>query len=173
MVLSNEQILSYWRDPNFAGSYRGGKSFQIFLKTDLGENVPINRIYQILKTDKIFILHQKPIRNIDRRPFDVKFYGQVCQSDLAFMFKYEDYNCFLLVIDIFSLKIFVQPLKSKSSQNVKVAFEKIIKDFKAPIHVLETDRGSEYIGCKKFFKDQKIVFKTKFGRNKASFGTMD
>ena len=58
-------------------------------------------------------------------------------------------------------------------QNVKVAFEKIIKDFKAPIHILETDRGSEYIGCKKFFKDQKIVFKTKFGRNKASFGTMD
>jgi len=100
MVLSDSELLSYWRNPDFSGSYRGGKTFQIFLKTDLGEDIPLNRIYKVLKTDKIFILHQKPIRNIDRRPFDVKFYGQVCQSDLAFMFKFEDFNSFLLLIDV-------------------------------------------------------------------------
>ena len=77
MVLSDEQILSYWRDPNFEGSYRGAKSFQIFLKTDLGEDVPLYRIYKLLKTDKIYILHSRPIRQIQRRVFDVKFYGQV------------------------------------------------------------------------------------------------
>jgi hypothetical protein len=142
MVLSDSELLSYWRNPDFSGSYRGGKTFQIFLKTDLGEDIPLNRIYKVLKTDKIFILHQKPIRNIDRRPFDVKFYGQVCQSDLDFMFKFEDFNSFLLLIDVFSLKIFVQPLKSKSSQNVKNAFQQIFKDFKSDIHILETDRGS-------------------------------
>jgi hypothetical protein len=97
-----------------------------------------------MKTDKIFILHQRPIRNIERRPFDVKFYGQVCQSDLAFMFKFEDYNSFLLLVDLFSLKVFVQPLKSKSSQNVKIAFEEIFKDFQSDIHILETDRGSGF-----------------------------
>ena len=145
MVLSDSEILSYWRNPEFSGSYRGAKTFQILLKTDLGEDVSINRIYKLLKTDKIFILHQRPIRNIERRPFDVKFYGQVCQSDLAFMFKFEDYNSFLLFVDLFSLKVFVQPLKSKSSQNVKIAFEQIFKDFKSEIHILETDRGSGYI----------------------------
>ena len=77
MVLTDEEILSYWRNPNFEGSYRGAKPFQIFLKTDLGEDVKINRIYKLLKTDKIYILHQRPIRKISRRPFDVKFYGQV------------------------------------------------------------------------------------------------
>jgi hypothetical protein len=145
MVLSDSEILSYWRNPEFSGSYRGAKTFQILLKTDLGEDVSINRIYKLMKTDKIFILHQRPIRNIERRPFDVKFYGQVCQSDLAFMFKFEDYNSFLLFVDLFSLKVFVQPLKSKSSQNVKIAFEQIFKDFKSEIHILETDRGSGYI----------------------------
>jgi hypothetical protein len=145
MVLSDSELLSYWRNPEFSGSYRGAKTFQILLKTDLGEEVSINRIYKLLKTDKIFILHQRPIRNIERRPFDVKFYGQVCQSDLAFMFKFEDYNSFLLFVDLFSLKVFVQPLKSKSSQNVKIAFEQIFKDFKSEIHILETDRGSGYI----------------------------
>jgi hypothetical protein len=142
MVLTDAEVLSYWRNPQFSGSYRGAKTFQILLKTDLGEDVLINRIYKLLKTDKIFILHQRPIRNIERRHFDVKFYGQVCQSDLAFMFKHNDYNSFLLLIDLFSLKIFAEPLKSKSSQNVKIAFEKIFKDFKSDIHVLETDRGS-------------------------------
>ena len=145
MVLSDSELLSYWRNPEFSGSYRGAKTFQILLKTDLGEDVSINRIYKLLKTDKIFILHQRPIRNIERRPFDVKFYGQVCQSDLAFMFKFEDYNSFLLLVDLFSLKVFVRPLKSKSSQNVKIAFEQIFKDFKSEIHILETDRGSGYI----------------------------
>jgi hypothetical protein len=144
MVLSDSEILSYWRNPEFSGSYRGAKTFQILLKTDLGEDVSINRIYKLMKTDKIFILHQKPIRNIERRPFDVKFYGQVCQSDLAFMFKFEDYNSFLLLVDLFSLKVFVQPLKSKSSQNVKIAFEEIFKDFQSDIHILETDRGSGF-----------------------------
>ena len=144
MVLSDSELLSYWRNPEFSGSYRGAKTFQILLKTDLGEDVSINRIYKLMKTDKIFILHQRPIRNIERQPFDVKFYGQVCQSDLAFMFKFEDYNSFLLLVDLFSLKVFVQPLKSKSSQNVKIAFEEIFKDFQSDIHILETDRGSGF-----------------------------
>ncbi len=155
MALTDTQILSYWRNPDFAGSYRGAKTFQIFLKTDLGEDVSINRIYKLLKTDKIFILHQRPIRNIERRRFDVKFYGQVCQSDLAFMFKHNDFNSFLLLIDVFSLKIFVEPLKSKSSQAVKLAFEKIFKDFKSEIHILETDRGS---GKKRLVQNTSTIF---------------
>jgi IS30 family transposase len=170
MVLTDNEILTHWKNPNFSGSYRGAKSFQIALFTDFGEHISMYRIYKVLKSEPVFLIHQKPIRKITRRPFDVKFYGQVCQSDLAFMFKWEEYNSFLILIDVYSLKLFVQILKSKSAQNVKEAFQKIFKDFDAPIHVLETDRGSEFIGCKKFFKDNKIVFKTKFGRNKASFG---
>ena len=58
------------------------------------------------------------------------------------MIKQGDYNSFLLLIDLFSLKIFVKPLKSKSSKEVKSAFEEIFKDFKSEIHIIETDRGS-------------------------------
>ena len=58
------------------------------------------------------------------------------------MMKQGDYNSFLLLIDLFSLKIFVKPLKSKSSQEVKSAFEDIFTEFKSDIHIIETDRGS-------------------------------
>ena len=142
---------------------------QILLQTDKGEYVPLNKIRKVLQKEKIFIIHQKPIRNIQRRQFDVRFYGEVCQSDLAYMFPWENFLYFLIFIDIFSLKIFVEPLKSKSSLAVKNAFDIIFEKFNGQVHVLETDRGSEFIGCRNFFKQKKIVFKTKTGNNKASY----
>jgi hypothetical protein len=153
----------------FAGSYRGARTMQILLQTDKGEYVPLNRIRKILHNEKVFVIHQKPIRQIERRKFDVRFYGEVCQSDLAFMFPWENFKYFLLFIDIFSLKLFTEPLKTKSSPEVKTAFEKFFKEFNSQVHVLETDRGSEFIGCRSFFKEKKIVFKTKTGNNKASW----
>jgi hypothetical protein len=142
---------------------------QILLKTDLGEDVPLKRITNILRKEKVFIIHQRPIRKIKRRQFDVRFYGELCQSDLAYMFPWETYLYFLLVVDCFSHKVFTVPLKSKTSAAVKKAFEKILKDFNGTIHVLETDKGGEFVGCRKFFKEQKIVFRTKTGNNKASY----
>lgn len=166
-MISDEELLQLWRDPNFAGSYKGVKSFKVFLKTDKNVDVPESRLYKILKKDPIFLIHQRPIRNFDRRSYDIKYYGETVQADIAYMFPFEKFLYFLLVIDCFSLKIFVKPLQSKSSNAVGKAFEEIFDEFNAPIHVLETDRGTEFIGCKKLFQTNKIFFKTKFGRNKA------
>ena len=63
------------------------------------------------------------------------------QADLAQMFNYDGYNNFLLLVDAFSSKVFVRPLKTKTSLEVRNAFESIFEEFKATIYVLETDRG--------------------------------
>ena len=34
-TVSDKRLLQLWRDPNFSGSYRGIKTFQTLLKTDL------------------------------------------------------------------------------------------------------------------------------------------
>lgn len=141
-MVSDEELLQLWRDPNFSGSYRGIKTFQIFLKTDKNIDVSQEHLYKVVKRDPIFLIHQRPIRNIERRPYDVRFYGETVQADIAYMFPYDKFLYFLLLIDCFSLKIFVQPLTSKSSVAVGKGFEEIFKDFGAPIHVLETDRGT-------------------------------
>jgi hypothetical protein len=160
-----------WKDPNFDGSFRGIKTFQAFLKTDKDIDVPQDRLYKILKNDAIYLLHKQPNRNFQRRKYDVRFYGELVQADIAYMFKWEEFQYFLLAIDCFSTKIFTEPLKTKSSEEVAAALKKIFNEFGAQIIEIQTDRGKEFLGksCRDLFKNQRIVYRSKYGQNKANF----
>jgi hypothetical protein len=84
------------------------------------------------------------------------------------MYEYNGYKYFLLVVDGFSSKVFVRPLKTKDSLTVSKALEDIFQEFNSQIYVFETDRGSEFKGpCKTLFKKWSIIYKVKFGANKA------
>jgi hypothetical protein len=169
-MLSDEKILELWRDPTFSGSYRGIRTFQILLKTDLNVDVSQKKLYDILKKDSIFLIHTKPKRKFERRHYDLRTYGELVQADIAQMFEYNKFKYFLLLIDCFSSKIFVRCLKSKNSEEVANAFQDIFDEFGADIHVLETDRGKEFLGATKaLFKKKHIFYKQKFGKNKANF----
>lgn len=146
--ISDSEILALWKDPNFNGSFRGARSFQIFLKTDKNIDIALQRIYKVLNTDSIYISHQRPIRNFPRRHYDVRTYGEVCAMDLAFMFPFEEFIGFLLLIDLYSSKIFTEPVKSKNFKSISDAFLKIVQRFGTQIHVLETDQG-KYLLSKK------------------------
>ena len=89
----------------------------------------------------MYLIHLKPARNFERRHLSVNNYGELLQADIAQMYTYDNYKYFLLVVDAFSSKVFVRPLKSKNSLKVKDAFEDIFQEFKAKIYVLQTDRG--------------------------------
>ena len=170
MSVSDERILKLWRDPTFNGSYRGIKTFQTLLKTDLNIDVSEKYLYKLLKTDPIFLIHQKPQRNFLRRSYDLHNYGELVQADIAQMYNYNGFKYFLLLVDCFSFKIFTIPLKNKDSLTVANAFKIIFKSFNATIYELETDRGKEFLGaCQKLFASEKILYKTKLGKNKANF----
>jgi hypothetical protein len=169
-MISDQRILELWKSPEFTGSYRGIKTFQILLKTDLDIDVSEKHLYNVLKTDSTFLIHQKPQRKFDRRQYDLNNYGELVQADIAYMFNFDGFKYFLLAVDCFSSKVFVVPLKSKESKAVAKAFEEIISKFDAPIYEIQTDRGKEFLGpCKKLFEEKHIYYKTKFGKNKANF----
>ena len=169
-AITDKKILELWRSPSFSGSYRGIKTFQLLLYTDLHIDVSESYLYRVLKTDPIFLMHTRPKRKIHRRKYDLRFYGELCQADIAQMFEYNDYKYFLLLIDCFSSKIFVKCLKNKDSETVSNAFSEIFDNFGAEIHVLETDQGKEFLGKSKvLFKKKKNFFKQKFGRNKSNY----
>ena len=139
--VSDRTILELWRSPQFSGSYRGILTFKKILKTDLDIDISEARLYDILKKDPVYLIHLKPARNFKRRHLSVNNYGELVQADLAQMYNYNKYNNFLLLVDAFSSKVFVRPLKSKTSLEVRNAFESIFEEFKSKIYVLETDRG--------------------------------
>jgi hypothetical protein len=169
-MISDEEILKLWRNPDFAGSFRGIKTFQVLLKTDFNIDISERRLYKILKNDSIYLIHKKSTKNFQRRHYDVRYYGELVQMDIAYMFDYKGYKYFLLVIDCFSSKIFVEPLKSRDSTTVANALEKIIKKFASPISVIQSDRGKEFFGkTLALLKTQKIVYRSKYGKNKANF----
>jgi hypothetical protein len=168
--VSDKRLLELWRDPTFSGSYRGIKTFQTLLKTDLNIDVSEKHLYDVIKSDPIFLIHQKPQRKIERRSYSIHNYGELVQADIAFMYSFDNYKYILLLVDCFSFKIFTVPLKSKDSTTVAKAFKVIFKKFGAKIYELQTDRGTEFLGpCKKLFKEENILYKTKFGKNKANF----
>ena len=167
---SDKKLLQLWRDPTFNGSYRGIKTFQTLLKTDLNIDVSEKHLYSLLKTDPIFLIHQKPQRTIERRSYDLNNYGELVQADIAQMYNYEGFKYFLLLVDCFSFKIFTVALKNKNSSTVAEAFKNIFQKFNSKIYELQTDRGKEFLGdCQKLFLSEKILYKTKLGKNKANF----
>ena len=171
--ISDEEILRLWHDPSFDGSFRGIKTFQKLLKTDLNYSISEKRLFDILKTDQLFLIHQRPKRNFDRRKYNVHSYGELVQLDLAFMFPDSETSekYFLLAIDIFSFKIFAEPLKDKTSTPVIEALRRILKNFHHTVYKIQADRGREFVNRSfaKFLQENKIFASYKRGKNKASF----
>jgi len=173
MSLSDEDILKLWRDPTFAGSYRGVKTFQTLLKTDRNITISEKQILNALKTDPLYLIHQRPKRYFSRRKYNVHFYGELVQADIAYMFSDSETNqkYFLLLIDVFSFKIFTRALKDRSSESVAKALLEILKEFKEPIYEIQSDQGREFLGknVKNLLKKHNIFWKFKYGKNKANF----
>jgi len=112
-------------------------------------------------------LKSKPLKN--RRHYFLNFYGELLQADLGVIFEFDNFKYFLLVIDCYSLKIKVKCLKNKQSETVLNAFTAILDDFNTEIYKVETDQGTEFSLVKNFCKKNHIIFKYKFGANKANF----
>ena len=168
--ISDNDLLDLWRSPTFEGSYRGIKTFQVLLKTNLNLDISQRRLYRILKSDPIFLIHQKPHRNFERRHYDLNNYGELVQADIAYMFEFNGFRYFLLVVDCFSSKVFTLPLANKDSKSVANAFGIIFEQFGAKIYEIQTDRGKEFFGpCKVLFQQKQILYRTKLGKNKANF----
>ena len=121
-MISDEELLKLWRDPSFDGSYRGVRTFQILLKTDKNIDVPLTRLYKVLRQDNIYLIHQRTVKTFERRKYIVHNYGELCQMDIAFMFldTETNYRYFLLLVGVFSSKVFTVPLKTRETPGNKI-----------------------------------------------------
>lgn len=169
--VDEKEILSLWKDISFPGSFRGVKTFQALLKTDKNIQISQKRLYEILRKEPSYLIHQLKPFKIKGRSYITHNYGELVQADIAYMFEDDPnkFKYFLLLIDVYSSKIFVESLKNKESATVAAGLQKIFQRFGAPIYELQSDKGSEFNSkaCKALFKKLNIYYRTKRGLHKA------
>ena len=170
--VNEEQILNLWKDISFPGSFRGVKTFQALLKTDKNIDISEKQLYEILKKEPNFLIHQvKPFKP-SYRSYVTHNYGELVQIDIAYMFPDPQNGAkyFLLLIDAFSLKIYGEVLEDKSGPNTTKALLQIFQRFESPIYEIQSDKGKEFVNksTKELFTKFHILFRTKRGLHKAS-----
>jgi hypothetical protein len=165
---SAEKIRSLWKDPTFVGSFTGLSTFLEALH-EKNINVSYRQLFHIMKNVPEYVTTTRPRRKFPTRKMSVHGYGALWQADLAEMPIFEDYKYFLLAIDIYSRKIFTYALKTKTSNEVSVAFDSLFDEAGSKCNKLETDQGTEFIGNRSYFKRNNIYFRIKTGPHKASF----
>ena len=140
-MLSDQDIKNLYTDKNFSGSFSGVRNLKLFLKTDYGEDVSSARLYRILKEIPNYIYQLRPIRKYPMRSYQVDSFGKLLEADLGFMKKYNGYVGFLLMIDVFSDHIWVEPFKRKTKESIRKLMAKILDSIKSPITQVATDAG--------------------------------
>lgn len=118
----------------------------------------------------------KPIRKkrFPQRSYELNGYGELFQMDIGVLFssKYngKTFSGFLLIIDCFSNKIFLEALTSKDAKTTLEAIKKIFNRSTIP-NKIECDSGGEFKNkyFSKYCQDNNIFVKYKVNLSKASF----
>lgn len=164
-----EEIKKAYKDPSFSGALGGLNRFVKYYNEKNGTSITAHQAQQVLSSLPVYQVHLQSKHKFKRRKIIVPGAGINFQADLGFMPDYEGFKYFLLMVDLYSNYIYVEPLKLKTQYSIAQAFEKIWNEndfFK--FNSLETDAGQEFLSNRNFFKEKGIFLTIKRGANKSS-----
>ena len=153
----HKTIKRIYYDPADPGSFGGVDRLFRRVKEKLNENktgnIDITRsdIKKFLTDQASYSLHRPAKKSFQRNPTRVSGIDQQWQADLADMQGLSRFNrgnrYILTVIDVFSKYAWAIPIKSKSSSDLKQAFENLFeKRAKSRLPSrLQTDKGKEFL----------------------------
>ena len=134
----------YFNPANTAG-FKG----KARLRNVLHNKVSDKTINEWLEGTESYTLHRPVTRNFPRRKFIAAGVNSHWQADLADFYsisrKNDGFKYLLCVVDTFSRKLFVAPLKNKSGPTVTAGFDTILSENTgAQPQQLTTDKGKEF-----------------------------
>jgi transposase InsO family protein len=110
-------------------------------------NIKRSDVEEFLKKDATHQL-MGDIKHRTNKPIVAKYNNELWCADLIDLSSYESKNkkfCYILnVVDVFSRRIFLEGLKTKSSEACRDAFEKIVRKANVNPSYLITDNGGEF-----------------------------
>ena len=138
-------------DPRHPGSFKGPHKLHQVVLDEGKYKIGLAKIRRWLHKNPSYSLHKPVRRKFKRLKVVVTGLRDQYEADLADMHKLKRYNddisFLLVVIDVFSRYLWVEPLKTKSDQDVVNGFRRIFARTPKPRR-LRTDRGKEFMGQK-------------------------
>ena len=157
---TDKNIDSYF-DPSEPGSYAGATTYRRH-----HPKIKYKKLAEILSEYRGFTLHTPARVRFPRNKTIVGGIDSQWEVDLADVKRFADKNngfrYWLCVVDVFSKKAWVQPIRSKKAPEVHHAFEKIFARTARRPKVIRSDKGGEFNNkeLKKFLKTHKIDYFT-------------
>ena len=152
----------------------GGKEKLFKEAKNLNVNITRDDVQKWLGKQITYTLHRPVQLNFQTRPVVVYDIDEQWQMDLVDLSKLSKYNSgfkYLLVcIDVLSKYAWIEPLKTKTSSELKEAIQKIfLYDKRQPL-TIQTDKGTEFLNSlvKNMLKEKNIKLFTTNSERKAS-----
>lgn len=160
-----EAILkSYYLDPKNPASFGGID--RLYNEVKKHHDVSLDEVRAFLSNQLTYSLHKDRKYKFKRNRIIVLFKNFQWESDLIDWQAYANENdgmrFMLVVIDCFTKKAWLRPLRDKKPESVKSAFINIFETDNQVPHRLRTDKGKEF-DCKtmhRFYEDFGIIFFT-------------
>lgn len=175
MDSDEKTIIDIWKRNNLVGVTKLNEILR-----EGGYNFNRKYVNEVIKKQKTSQLHKMFKRDRKKLGHIIAYKeNENIQIDLADMSQYSHknsgYKYILLAIDIFSRKVYAEPLKTKSESEVTKAFEKIISENDVTPKVVSSDNGSEFTNrnFKKLLNENEITQKTNMIGDHNSLGIID
>jgi hypothetical protein len=134
----------FYFDPKSPASFSGLSSI-IQTHQNLNKNPKKNEFKNWILNQETYTLHKPLIKNFKREKVKVNGIDDLWQVDLVDVSNLsrenKGYKYLLTIIDVFSKRAWVAPLKNKTGESILNAFRKIIKERKPK--KIQSDKGSE------------------------------
>ncbi|XP_025155723.1 uncharacterized protein LOC112588809 [Harpegnathos saltator] len=156
-------LAKFYYDPAYYAGYSTIKN----LSRAAGPGSTREEIIRWLQAQDAYILHRPARYKFPRLHYNVTNIDDLWEADLIELANLRNYNegyCYLLtIIDVLSKFVWVEPIRSKTSDSVTEAFRRVLSRSRGRVPVwLQSDKGKEFIGqtFQKFLKEKNISFRT-------------
>lgn len=162
------QVVRLYTDIEFPAAFGSVANFKKSLAVEKNIHIKYEDLKKILERIPIYQMHVLTKRRFARRSLRAKGAGIDFHADLGYMPPFNKYTYFLLMVDLYSNYIYVVPLKSKTAEATRKAFDHLFDTFHLDkFSSLGTDAGGEFTGNREYLKEKGVELYIRRGDNKA------
>ena len=172
----NEILNEIYYNPESSGSFGGITKLYRAIQADGRIDISRHRVKKWLYEQDVYTTHTSTFLTFPRRRVYASAIDELYDADLAelpgrFPRANQGTKFLLVVVDVLSRYLFVEPLKFKNAENVIRGFDKIFKKSSRVCSRLRTDKGGDFNSIKlsRFLKSRGIIHYFEKTEKKAAF----